>query len=538
MNSFLRAITLSIVALLLTACASNDGYRLETLVPGGPLHGAKGISFGPDGGLYVCSVYAQTVYRVDVDTGEVTVAVGPPYGTSDDVAFAPDGTMAWTALPEGKLWVQKPGGEPYVLADKLPLINPVGYTKDGRMYISQIGVDRFMQIDPTGAEAPREVMKGIGHLNSFEITAENQLYGPLAGIGTLARIDLDAETLTPVATELETLSAVELAPDGTIYAIGWDSGRLLRVDEASGEAALVATLTPPLDNLAVNEEAIYISQPAISRIVRVDPDSGEQTIIVDGNLGVPGGLALTTYEGKEALLIADDYAFRWADPVTGETWATADLAEFMDTSSANDIAANDEVIMLSDVTRSVIYMVDRKSGDKLVKWRRMGTNYGVTLNADGNPLYAEFEKGQLIQLDRNDRKARTVIAEGLQGPVDIVWADANSVYVSEATGGSIVLIDVTSGNVTRITEGLDQPEGMTLLADGRLAVVEVGAQQVTAINPATGKATVLAAGLPVNAMLPEAPAPVYTPTGIAAAADGTLLVSSDVDHSILKLVPR
>ena len=86
---------------LITACSSTtstrvtspNGYQLQTLVAGGPLHGAKGITFGPDGYLYVCSVYAQTIYRVDVSTGEVTVAVGAPHGESDDVAFAPDGTM-------------------------------------------------------------------------------------------------------------------------------------------------------------------------------------------------------------------------------------------------------------------------------------------------------------------------------------------------------------------------------------------------------------------------------------------------------------
>ncbi len=98
MKHLIYLLPLLILTSLITACSgtratSTNGYQLQTLVAGGPLHGAKGITFGPDGYLYVCSVYAQTIYRVDVSTGEVTVAVGAPHGESDDVAFAPDGTM-------------------------------------------------------------------------------------------------------------------------------------------------------------------------------------------------------------------------------------------------------------------------------------------------------------------------------------------------------------------------------------------------------------------------------------------------------------
>ena len=339
MIRYIFPVLLMALASLAAACAGGMGsrapsptadYRVETLVPGGPLHGAKGITFGPDGYLYVCSVYAQSVYRVDVTTGKVTVAVGPPHGESDDVAFSPDGTMAWTALPSGELRAQHPGGEPFVMAKKLPLINPLGYTDDGRLFAAQIGIDRFLEIDVSGEQPPRLIAKGIGHLNSFDINSDNQLYGPLAGIGTLARIDLATGKLTPIATDQSMLSAVELDADGQIYAVGWATGELFRFDENTGARTLIATLEPPLDNLAINAEGIYISLPASGRIVRIDPDTGAQSIIVPGNMGIPGGLALTAVDGKETLLVADDFAFRWVDTKTGKIWTTADLAEFID----------------------------------------------------------------------------------------------------------------------------------------------------------------------------------------------------------------
>jgi DNA-binding beta-propeller fold protein YncE len=235
--------------------------------------------------------------------------------------------------------------------------------------------------------------------------------------------------------------------------------------------------------------------------------------------------------------VADDYAFRWVDTETGKIWATADLAEYMDPSRASDIAANDEVIAITDVSRARVYMLDRATGEKIQKWNRFGTAYGVVLDDDGNPLVTDFDNGELIQLRSDDRKVREVIASGLDGPVDLVWADAESLYVTEANSGSVIHVTINNGDKTIIASGLQQPEGLALLPDGQLAVVEAGAGQVTRINPVSGAMMVLAADLPISAVVPETPTPVYVPTGIAAGANGVLYITSDRDHSVLRLVP-
>jgi sugar lactone lactonase YvrE len=515
----------------------SPAYRVETLVAGGPMHGAKGITFGPDGMLYVCSVYSQSIYRVDVETGEVTIAVGAPDGESDDVAFAPDGTMAWTALASGEIRARRPGGEVFVIAKDLPLINPLAYTADGRLFAAQIGYDRVLEIDVSGNDEPRLVAKKIGNLNSFEITDEDELYGPLAGIGTLARIDINSGAVTPVAENLGMLSAVNLDSRGRIYAVGWSSGELLRIDADTGAAEVIAVLGAPLDNLAIGpDDTIYLSQPWRGAIVRVDPDTGQQTDIVAGNMSVPGGLAITTEQGRETLIMADDFAFRWVDTQTGEVWATVDLAEFMDPPAATDVAVNDEVIVLSDVSRSRVYMLDRATSKKLQQWKNIGAPYGLVLLDSGDPIVADYESGQLIKLSRADRKSRDVVAEGLSGPVGVTWAGPDALYVTEATAGRVSRINIEDGRKVVVSAGLRQPEGLAVLPDGRLAVVEVGARRVIAVNPETGATQVLAEDLPVGQFVPEAPAPVHVPSGIAVGANGILYLSSDRDHSVLKLV--
>ncbi len=284
-------------------------YRVETLVPGGPMHGAKGMTFGPDGMLYVGSVLSQTIYRVNVGTGDVETVVAAPDGEADDVAFAPNGTMAWTATPSGEIRALRTDGTSAVVASGLPLINPLGFTSDGRLFAAQIGFDRLHEIDVTGKTSPRLVAKGIGHLNSFEITADDTLYGPLSGIDQLARINVDTGAVSPIVEGLGMLSAVNLDSRGQIYAVSWSDGQLWRVDPDSGAAELVAKLEPPLDNLAIGpDDTIYVSQPARSAIISIDPASGAQRTFVPGSMSLPGGLVVTVQQGRETLVVADDYA--------------------------------------------------------------------------------------------------------------------------------------------------------------------------------------------------------------------------------------
>ena len=78
-------------------------YNQQFLVAGSWFHGIHGIAFNKDDQLFAGSVIGQTIYRVQIDTGEVDTAVGAPNGMADDIAFADDGTMAWTAFLLGKV---------------------------------------------------------------------------------------------------------------------------------------------------------------------------------------------------------------------------------------------------------------------------------------------------------------------------------------------------------------------------------------------------------------------------------------------------
>jgi len=98
-------------------------WRQNTLVPGSPIRSPNGIEFGPDGKLYAGSVGSKTIYRIDVKTREVDIVVPAPLGEADDLAFAPDGTLVWTALVAGEIRALRADGTAGCSPDKSVLIN-------------------------------------------------------------------------------------------------------------------------------------------------------------------------------------------------------------------------------------------------------------------------------------------------------------------------------------------------------------------------------------------------------------------------------
>jgi len=543
--------SLALLTALITGCQPADEntsvWQVETLVSGSTLHSPNGITFGPDNKLYAGSVGAQTIYRIDVSSGEVEVVVAAPAGEADDVAFAPDGTLVWTALIAGEIRALRKNGTIDAIVTDVPLINPLHFTTDGRLFAAQIGFDRLYEfpVDATltSTGKPRLVASKIGNLNSFEITPDNLLFGPLSNTGTVAQIDLESGAVTPIAAKLGKVVAVNLDANGSIWAINWSRGELWRIAPTAGvngwqEAERIATLEPPLDNLAVGPDgAIYISRPAHSAIERVDPKTGQHSTVIAGHLAAPGGIAMTMHDGHETLLVADSYGYRVVDTGTGAVTTTFDLTELGFSGAATAAAANDNFFALTDaVIRPGVFIVDRASGNIVSRWRDIKAPLGILLNSNGDPLVIDFATGTLIGLSQADRKYRHVIARNLAGPAGLAWASETSVYVSEALDGIVSRIELADGTRTVIAEGLAQPEGLTLMLDGRIALVEAGRQRLLAINPVNGGIDILATELPVGEPVANAPAPVHLPSGVAQGADSSLYISADRTNSILKLV--
>ena len=110
----LYAAVAATVLLALGVGASAQTYEVTPLVPGSAFHGAHGLGIDKAGRLFAGSVAGAALYEVDRNNGTAKIAIPSPEGMADDIAFAPDGTMAWTGFLTGDLYSpqgRRPGQE-------------------------------------------------------------------------------------------------------------------------------------------------------------------------------------------------------------------------------------------------------------------------------------------------------------------------------------------------------------------------------------------------------------------------------------------
>lgn len=261
---------------LIATGAYAQTHEVTKLVPGSAFHGVHGLGIDKSGRLFAGSVAGAALYEVDIASGTAKVAIPTPEGMADDIAFAPDGTMAWTGFLTGDLYSRKGDGPIKKLASGLPGINSLAFRKDGRLYATQVFLgDVLYEIDVEGVKPPRMIMEKMGGLNGFEFGPDDLLYGPLWFKGQVAKVDVDKAELTVVADGFKIPAAVNFDSKGNLWVVDTALGQLVRVDPKTGAKKMVAQLKPSLDNLAIDDkDRIFVSNMADNGIQQVDAETG------------------------------------------------------------------------------------------------------------------------------------------------------------------------------------------------------------------------------------------------------------------------
>ena len=511
-----------------------EGYTLETLVPGSAMHGVHGLAFDKNDTLYGASLTGYSIYQIDTESGEVITKVGPPLGNADDVAVAPDGTIAWTAGAFSAIHALTPEGEIKVLANKLPAVNSINYSPDGRLFITRVfGGDALYEIDPAGEAAPREIAKKLGGLNGFEVTADMQLYGPLFLKGKLVRVDLESGEVFEIADGFKVPAAVNLDSKGRLFAVDFRDGTITRMNLDSSERTIIATLEPPLDNLAINsQDEIYVSNPATNSITAVDPESGATRVVTQGEMGSPGGISIAEIDGSPVVLLADAWGNRYFDTETG-TRTMLSLPEGV-TASAS-LTANEEHLVLASIWPfGLVYVIDR-AANKILKTAKFGAPYSPVFLDDGSILVADYKAGTITWLAPGKSRDKQIVISDLSGPVGLAIGDQQTVYVSEYDSGQILAVDLTDGSTQVLVKGLIKPEGLAMMSNEQLLIAETGTQSVLRMNLLTAGIEVIADNLAIGLVGgDDLPLP-FLPTGVAVDAAENIYISADIDNALYKI---
>jgi sugar lactone lactonase YvrE len=539
-SRFALATTVAAIVLGNTAGASAQTYEVTKLVPGSAFHGVHGLGIDKSGRLFAGSVAGAALYEVDRTNGTAKIAVPSPEGMADDIAFAPDGTMAWTGFLTGDLYSRKGDGPVKKLASGLPGINSLAFRKDGRLYATQVFLgDALYEIDVEGVKPPRKIMEKMGGLNGFEFGPDDMLYGPLWFKGQVARVDVDKAELSVVADGFKIPAAVNFDSKGNLFVVDTALGQLVRVDPKTGAKKMVAQLKPSLDNLAIDDkDRIFVSNMADNGIQEVDPETGTAKQVIIGKLALPGGIGVVSDGGKDTIYIADVFAYRTVDGATGEVSEPARMhADGVTLEYPMSATANGDDVLLSSWFTGTVQLIDRKTGKTKEMLHDFKAPHDAVKLGDGSILVNELGSKSLVRASGEHGKDRTVVIGDLEGPVGLVAGSGGTVYLTEAFAGQVSKVEA-NGEKTVVAKDLKGPEGIALAPDGKLIVAEVGAKRIIQIDPANGTVTEIAANLPIG--LPAAPGglPSNIPTGVGVGATGVIYFSSDIENAIYKVVKK
>jgi sugar lactone lactonase YvrE len=534
------ATTVAAIVLGSAASVSAQTYEVTKLVPGSAFHGVHGLGIDKSGRLFAGSVAGAALYEVDRSNGTARIAIPSPEGMADDIAFAPDGTMAWTGFLTGDLYSRKGDGPVKKLASGLPGINSLAFRKDGRLYATQVFLgDALYEIDVEGAKPPRKIMEKMGGLNGFEFGPDDKLYGPLWFKGQVARVDVDKAELSVVTDGFKIPAAVNFDSKGNLYVVDTALGQLVRVDPKTGAKKMVAQLKPSLDNLAIDDkDRIFVSNMADNGIQEVDPETGTAKQVIIGKLALPGGIGVVSDGDKDTIYVADVFAYRTVDGATGEISEPARMhADGVTLEYPMSATAKGDDVLLSSWFTGTVQLIDRKTGKTKEMLHDFKAPHDAVRLGDGSTLVNELGTKSLVRASGEHGKDRTTVIGGLEGPVGLAAGSGGAVYLTEAFSGQVSKIEA-NGEKTVIAKDLKGPEGIALAGDGKLIVAEVGAKRIVSIDPANGAVTEIVANLPIG--LPAAPGglPSNIPTGVGVGASGVIYFSSDVENAIYKVVRK
>lgn len=220
--------------------------------------------------------------------------------------------------------------------------------------------------------------------------------------------------------ELRTPTGVATAADGSLLVCEEEAEQVVRIPPGSGtRLTFLGGLFLPADVAVASDGTAYVAEAGRHRIWRVMPD---------------GSISVLAGTGEQGLEDAYGPASRFDEP-TG--LAAGPLGLFV-------VDAGSSALRVVDATHRVATLIGRGKS----RW-------------EGEEPFT-----------------------GLQHPKGVACApDGSSVYVADTSNSSLRLWSGVDGHLRRLpVEGLHQPSGLDVLADGRLVVADTGNDRVVLVD--------------------------------------------------------
>lgn len=498
--------------------------------------GANGVRFDHENKLYVGSVNDGTLYRLDPETGKKLDMLGADVGVQspDDLTIAADGTLYVVNIVQGNV-VSIRDGKSQVVASLGFGVDGIALAPNGKLIIGKdFFADGLYEVDPSGKTDPRTVNAAPGWINAMAFAPDGTLYAPVWQKKYVARVDLEKGTLEQFSKEFPgTAGAVRFDSHGNMYAVDGGTGDVFRVDMTTGKLTSLVRYGMPLDNLAFDaDDRLFISSYGDGSVHEVLTD-GSLRVVRAGGLLNPTAMAVSS-GAAESVYIGDTNGVHEYDGVKAEHRGGIGSALALPTPHITPTAlrvAGDHLLALGPAS---VDTWDRATGDVASSMPVTGGTDVVEFH--GHVLVSQAHAGNVVQLAADKT---TMFADKLGEPAGLA-ADDKNVFVTIFSTGEVRQLARDGEPLDSppvVASDLEAPEGIALLPNGDLAVIEIGSGDLVEIDPKTGDKTVLASAL-IPAVDDDAGATLGTLHAVGAGASGCVYVLSPAERSVHRVCPH
>lgn len=533
----------------------NSNARVKEITKGALIKGTNGINFGPDGNLYIACFAGQEIIVMNKQNGKILKRLGPADGVNspDDLAFGPDGSLYWTDTLIGFVARMTPDG--VVTRQFVELgTNPITFSDDGRLFVGLcFQGDGLYELDPNLIDPPRPIIIStpenpfpLGFLNAFDFGPDGKLYGPLFAGGAVIRVNVGGPGTPPstnpfvdgtaefLAGGFTVPAAAKFNSEGVLHVLD-QSGEVFTINTSTGEKTLLATIQPGLDNLAFDsEDTLYISNADFGSVVEMLPSGQPRTISRAGMIAPMGLAVLPGANNKDDLFVADLFRLYELNGRTGgeENVYKGDLLGGAgNLTTPFTLSADGENLIVSSWFAGVVQIWNPQSN-------QVEQTFPVVV-----PIDAIRFKNDIAVSDLGLGGVVRASDQSMIFPIDNpsgLATDGETLWVADWGTGVVWQIGFDGDSpmpAVPIASELMNPEGLAWDNNGSLLVVETGASRLSRIDLATGAVSMIADGLKLSA--PGIGLEGYPPTfwfdGVAIGQTGDIYVSGGGKNVIYRI---
>ena len=282
--------------------------------------------------------------------------------------------------------------------------------------------------------------------------------------------------------------AVKFDAQGHIVSTQVASGQVLRIDPRSGERTVLADIAPGLDNLTLVGERLFVSSIS-GQINEVLGDGTIRALVPDG-LNWPLGLAL----GEDGLLFVADGGFVYTLRPGGELQGAGMLFSPGIPGYTRGVAASRAGRVRGDhrKRRGRTLLARAKQGSEVLA-EGFDQLYGVAVAPGGAVVFAEGGTGRVLSRALGRCRGTGHRSAPADGSGNRTRRCLPCFRIRSGPGGHAV-----RGRAETVLDGLQRPQGI-VLRGALLYVVDALARELIEYDMASGARRTIAAGLPVGA---------------------------------------